>query len=392
MKNRSNLILSTLTFGSLFSVTALSQAQEEATHNVLPAIAHFEGVGSIAAVGVQSKNLGEADAALLAMMATGDAEGGLLSISELPWASGNLSFTTAFVNDITLDTQYGRGTSISTEYEQQLSGIAQFARFESDINTQQSWYTNLGLSLVSFEGYADSDGNQISINQSGLHDVFSTMATVGITHNDEPSELDNTHLKAGIELTALLFRPGQSEQAQLNYNTSYQIPLSHGFAVTGYIRASHGFVLAKATEYDEVSEVLAELDGQCTSAACSELENDLANYIVEGNKKGNAQALGGAYGLRSYSEQYVKGAHTLLEGLEVTMALPFAVGQGNSVELVAFAEAGQASDALADLADDSLYSVGAGARFNIQDLPIRLEAAVGSDDTEAWLLTAGKRW
>jgi hypothetical protein len=59
---------------------------------------------------------------------------------------------------------------------------------------------------------------------------------------------------------------------------------------------------------------------------------------------------------------------------------------------VAFAEAGQANDALSSLTDDSLYSVGMGARFNINDLPIRLEAAVGSDDTQAWFLTAGKRW
>jgi len=59
---------------------------------------------------------------------------------------------------------------------------------------------------------------------------------------------------------------------------------------------------------------------------------------------------------------------------------------------VSFVEAGQANDALSALVDDSLYSVGAGARFNIGNVPIRLEAAVGSDDTQAWFLTAGKRW
>jgi|GEM_PF-2451585 len=392
MKTSSNLLLSSPIFSTLLFLSAQGHAQQDASHTVLPAVAHLEGVGNIGAVGVQSKNLGEDDFSLLAMMATGDAQGGLLSISELPWASGKLSFTTAFVNDITLDTQYGRGTNLGEEYQQQLSGLAQFARFDSEINAQQNWYTNLGVSLVSFEGYSDRAGNEITINQAGLHDVFSTMATLGMKHNDEPSDVSAAHLKAGVELTALLFRPGQSEQAQLNYNTSYKFPLTDGLAINGYLRGSHGFVLAKKSEYDEVSEVLAELDGQCSSAACSQLENDLANYIVDGNKNGNAQALGGAYGLRSYSEQYIKGAHTLLEGLELTVALPFAVGEGNNIELVAFAEAGQAGDSLSELTDESLYSVGGGARFNIKDLPIRLEAAVGSDDTEAWLLTAGKRW
>jgi len=382
----SALILATLLF------SALASADEATQSSVLPAVIHLEGVGNIAGVAVQAKNLGEDDYSAIAGVALGDAQGALLSVNDLPWGGGKLSLTTVFLSDITLDTQYQRGTDTGTLYEQSLSGFAQFASLKTQINEQQHWYANLGLSLVSFEGYADKSGVDITINQSGLHDVFSTAAAIGLSHDKRRLTPGKGGIKANIELAGLLFRPGQSDQGQLNYGVSHAWPFMEGHKVTTYARGSHGFVLAKKSEYDEVSEVLAEINGQCTTSACTLLENELANYIVDSNKNGSAQPLGGAYGLRSYSEQYIKAANTMLEGVELTLALPWAVGEGKSIELVAFAEAGQASDSISDLADDSLYSIGAGARFNINELPVRLEAAFGSDDTEAWFLTAGKRW
>jgi len=373
-------------------VSALSSANEVSQTSVLPAAIHLEGVGNIAGVAVQAKNLGEHDYSTTAGAALGDAEGALLSVSDLPWGGGKLSLTTVFVTDITLDTQYQRGTDTGTLYEQSLSGFAQFASLKTQLNEQQHWYANLGLSLVSFEGYADKNGVDIAINQSGLHDAFSTAAAIGVGYDERNLTTGMGGLKANIELASQLFRPGQSDQGQLNYGVSHAWPFMEGHKVTTYVRGSHGFVLAKKSEYDEVSEVLAEINGQCTTTACTLLEIELASYIVDSNKNGSAQPLGGAYGLRSYSEQYIKAANTLLEGVELTLALPWAMGEGKSIELVAFAEAGQASDAISGLADDSLYSIGAGARLNINDLPLRLEAAFGSDDTEAWFLTAGKRW
>ncbi len=392
MRNTLNPFVTNLVFCALLSLAIQAAAQQDASHNVLPAIAHFQGVGSIAGIGIQGKNLGDDDYSALAMVAVGDAQGALLSVSELPWANGSLSLTTALITDITLDTQYARGTNTSTKYKQHLSGLAQFARLNTRMKPHQHWYINAGLSLVSLEGYSDRQGVDIVINQSGLHDVFTTMAAVGINYDKQELSNNTQGLKANIELASLLFRPGQSDQAQLNYNTSYIYPINDATTLTGYIRGSHGFVLAKKADYDQVSEVLAEIDGQCDTAACTELENDLANYIVKGNNNGNAQALGGAYGLRSYSEQYIKGANTLLEGLELAITLPFVMKAGNSIELVSFVEAGQANDTFSELVNDSLYSLGAGARFNINKVPIRLEAAVGSDDTQAWFLTAGKRW
>jgi hypothetical protein len=388
-----SMLLGALSHADAHAKSSNNKATE---HSVLPAAIHLEGVGNIAGVAIQSKNLGEDDFSAVAGVAVGDAQAALLSLSDVAWAGGKLSFTTVFVADLTLETQYARGTSTGTRYEQSLSGLGQFVSFKSPIDQQQHWYTNLGLTLVSFEGYADAHGGDITINQSGLHDVFSTTATVGLSHDARPLTTNRSGMKANIELASQLLRAGQSDQGQVNYAASYAWSFMGDHKVTTYARGSHAFVLSKRAEYDEVSEVLAEINGQCATAnvSCTGLENDLANYIVDSNNNGSAQPLGGAYGLRSYSEQYIKAANTLLEGVELTLAMPWGKKNvnGQSIELVAFAEAGQANDALSSLTDDSLYSVGVGARFNINDLPIRLEAAVGSDDTQAWFLTAGKRW
>ncbi len=373
---------------------ALSHADNATEHHVLPAAIHLEGVGTIAGVALQSKNLGEDDYSAVAGVAAGDAQAALLTFSDVPWSGGKLSFTSVLVHDLTLATQYTRGINTGTQYKQNLSALGQFVSLKTPINQQQHWYANLGASLVSLNGYSDANGVDIAINQSGLHNVFTTLVAVGLSQNERPLTANTSGIKANIELASQLFRPGQSDQGQLNYAASYAWPFMGSHKVTTYLRGSHGFVLAKRSEYDEVAEVRTEINGQCTATNhnCTKLENELANYIVSSNNHGSAQPLGGAYGLRSYSEQYIKAANTLLEGVELTLALPWIMGKGTSIEWVAFAEAGQAHDAIANLTDNSLYSLGMGARFNIKNLPIRLEAAIGSDDTQAWFLTAGKRW
>ena len=375
------------------------QAEEGVEHSLLPGIVHFEGIGSVAVVGLKSEKVGVSDLNTVAAVALGDVEGAVFNVSEIPFLKGRLSLSSVFINDISIDTQYGRGLSTGTEYEQELSGFGQFASLKTQFNHQQYWYANVGASLVSFGEYQTAGGDVIKINDEGLHDVFSTLASVGVAMDERKASADNSGLLASAELAALLFRPGQSDQGQVNYSASYTWAFEGRHAVTTYARGSHGFVLAKRSEYDEVDEVLAEINGQCDALMsaedkqnCEALEQDLANYIVDSNNNGNAQPLGGAYGLRSYSEQYIKASNTLLEGVEATYFLPWSAGNSSSIELIGFAESAQANDDVASLFDDSFYSVGFGARVNLKDTPIRLETAYGSQGTQAWFLTAGKRW
>ena len=385
--------------GGLCMLSALAWADEPTQHKVIPIVAHLEGVGSVVGVGLQSEKVGEADYKTTAGLAIGDIEGGAFNISDISAFKGKLSFSTFAVTNAEVETQYSRGTEIGTQYQQELSGVGQFANLKTHFNQQQYWYANLGMTLVSFGDYSTSSGEVIGLNDEGLHDVFSTLVSIGVATDERDSFGDESGLLASVELAGFLFRPGQSDQGQLNYASSYTWAFEGQNTITAYARGSHGFVLAKKSDYDEVDEVLAELNGQCSTLGtevaqnnCSVLELELAQYIVDSNNKGNAQALGGAYGLRSYNEQYVKAANTFLQGIEGTISLPLSVGEGNRLELISFMESAQASDRLAELFDDSLYSVGVGARLNVKDTPIRLEVARGSDDTEAWFFTAGKKW
>ena len=385
--------------GSLCVLPALVWADEPVQHKVIPIVAHLEGVGSVAGVGLQSNNVGEGDYKTTAGLAIGDIEGGAFNVGEIAAFKGKLSLSTFAITKAEVDTQYSRGTDTGTEYKQELSGFGQLANLKTYINQQQYWYANVGMTLVSFGDYSTSSGEVIAINDEGLHDVFSTLLSYGVAVDERGSFGDGSGLFASVELAALLFRPGQSDQGQFNYGSSYTWAFEGRNTVTAYLRGSHGFVVAKKTDYDEVDEVLSEINGQCDSLAdeaqrnnCAALELELASFIVDSNNKGSAQALGGAYGLRSYNEQYIKAANTLLQGVEGTLSLPVSVGDGNRLELISFMESAQANDRLAQIFDDSLYSVGIGARMTVKDTPLRLEVARGSDDTEAWFFTAGKRW
>ena len=385
--------------GGLCILPALVWADDSVEHKVIPIVAHLEGIGSVAGVGLQSEKVGEADYKTTAGLAIGDIEGGAFNVSDIPLFKGKLSLTTFAVANAEVKTQYSRGTDTGIQYQQELSGFGQFANLKTHFNQQQYWYANVGMTLVSFGDYSTSSGEVIGINDEGLHDVFSTLVSIGVATDERDSFGDGSGLLASVELAGFLFRPGQSDQGQLNYASSYTWAFEGHNTVTAYARGSHGFVLAKKSDYDEVDEVLAELNGQCSTLStalersnCETLELELAQYIVDSNNKGNAQALGGAYGLRSYNEQYVKAANTFLQGVEGTISLPLSVGDGNRLELISFMESAQASDRLAEVFDDSLYSVGVGARMNVKDTPLRLEIARGSDDTEAWFFTAGKKW
>ncbi len=385
--------------GGLCILPALAWAGEPVQHKVIPIIAHLEGVGSVAGVGLQSENVGEEDYKATVGLAIGDIEGGAFNIADISAFKGKVSFSTFAITKAEVDTQYGRGTDTGTEYKQELSGFGQLANLKTYINQQQYWYANVGMTLVSFGDYSTSNGDVIAINDEGLHDVFSTLVSYGVAVDERDSFGDGSGLFASVELAGLLFRPGQSDQGQLNYASSYTWAFDGHNTVTAYLRGSHGFVVAKKADYDEVDEVLSELNGQCDLLVneadknrCSTLELELASFIVDSNNKGSAQALGGAYGLRSYSEQYIKAANTLLQGVEGTLNVPVSVGDGNRLELISFMESAQASDRLAQVFDDSLYSVGFGARMTIKDTPLRLEVAKGSDNSEAWFFTAGKRW
>lgn len=376
---------------------AMAEVDEETSYSVLPALVHLEGVGTVAGVGLQAKDIGSEDWQAVTGVAAGDVEAAVIGISHYPIANGHLSVNQIFVSDATLTTQYARGTDTGTEYQQNLSGAGSIAKYSQFLSAQHAWYLGAGLSTVALEGYDNEDNDKIDINDAGLHDVNTTSFSIGYHYEQSPDSASGW--QTNLEFATALFRAGQSDQGQLNHNTHYTQAISNRLSVTGYIRGSHGFVLNRKKEYDEVDEVLGALNGQCATLTtiekqqdCAQLEQDLANYIVQSNRNGSAKAIGGAYGLRSYSEQFVKAANTLLEGVELAYQLPVNLTDNKKLEIIGFSEAGQASDDIQKTFDKSLYSMGAGIRLHVNSLPIRLEIAKGNDDTQSAYLTAGKNW
>lgn len=381
-----------------------SSADEEAEHQFFPAVLHLEGVGNIYAAGVRSKNVGDADLTATAGIAIGDVQAAALNISgiELPFVEGSITSTSAIITKATLDTQYIRGAKALTQknetvFEQSLTGFAQNLKYREATSEDTTWYLNASLSQVKVEGYATDSGDDININMHLFHPITSFIPSIGYEFDERPNN-EQTGLNAKIELNGTFFRAGDSTQGQVNYAAGYTFGLGQHTLAT-YLRGSHAYIIDRDKDYDTQAEVKELLGLECDAISdsaeqnsCLVLERDITNSIVQSAIHGSANSLGGAYGLRSYSEQYVKASNTLLEGAELTLNTQWQVIEDMPLAFIVFAEAGQADDQIENLADNSLYSYGIGIRTHYEGLPIRLETANGSNNEQSWFLTAGTAW
>lgn len=381
-----------------------SIADEDAEHKFFPAALHLEGVGNIYAAGVRSKNVGDLDLTVTAGVGIGDVQAAAVNISdlELSFIDGVISSTSAIITKATLDTQYIRGAKAlaknkETVFEQSLTGFAQSIRYQEATSEDASWYLNASLSRVEVGGYATESGNDIDINMHLFKPITSFIPTIGYQFDERPNN-EQTGLNAKIEFNGNFFRAGDSTQGQVNYAAGYTFELDRHTLIT-YLRGSHAYIINKEKDYDTHEEVKALLKLECDAisdnaeqGSCLTLERDLTNSIVQNAIHGSANSLGGAYGLRSYSEQYVKASNTLLEGAELTLNTSWKILEDARLSFVVFAEAGQADDQIENLVDNSLYSYGVGIRTNYEGLPIRLETANGSNNEQSWFLTAGTAW
>lgn len=392
---------------SYFTAALLSNqsiADEDTEHQLFPAVVHLEGVGNIYAAGIRSDYVGESDLTVTAGIGLGDVKAGALQISdiELSFLDGLVSSTSAIITEATLDTQYVRGAkgikeNKETVFKQSLTGLAQNLRYQEATSEDTSWYLNASLSQVTVEGYATESGDDININMHLFHPITSFIPSIGYQFDERPNN-GQVGLNAKIELNGNFFRAGDSTQGQVNYAAGYTFGLNQHTLAT-YLRGSHAYIIDREKDYDTHEEVITLLGLECDAirdsseqSSCLILERDITDSIVQSAIHGAANSLGGAYGLRSYSEQYVKAANTLLEGAELTLNTPWDLLEGMPLALVVFAEAGQADDQIENLVDNSLYSYGVGFRTHYEGLPIRLETANGSNNQQSWFLTAGTAW
>ena len=364
---------------------------------ILPIVMRLDGVGEIYGAAVGIKNIARPQFNVHVGATTGDVEASVFSISDFKVGKNTFNYQLFNLDELNLQTQYSRSTHSGLVFQQLLSGSGHHFGFEHQFNNSQlSSNVDLVLSEISFEGYLDDNGNKIDINMDGLNDVSSTMLRYSL-HLDER---ENANFSAGSQLKSALSvtvgRDGQSDQGQWDYQMSQHYLVHKNVLVSAYIKGSHSMVLSENEDYDTDAEIRAELDAQCNvltgteQQTCIKLEESLIAYVLASNQYGTASAIGGGAGLRSYGEQFFRGANTFLEGLEVEYQIPnFSVFKGDrKLHLVAFAESAQVNDQLEDSFDDSLHSVGLGLRTYADDLVLCLETAHG-ENGNAWAFRAG---
>ena len=399
IKKFSHVCALSLTSSCLLSTSLY--ANQPAEFSLLPAFVTHEGIGDIQGAVVGYKNLGDQDFSAYVGFTTGDAEAFGASISDISLGSGKLSFQYGSVDEFGIDTQYGRSTKINRGYRQFLSGDGFNLGYEYPLSDKWTLKTNLLITNVEIEDYETSSGQLIEIDKAGLHEITSNNLNLGLVWDTRNKQENN--LQAGIKVSNNLGftqgRTGQSDQGQWDFEFKHFLQLNSNLFLTSYLQTSHAFIISEAEAFNTREEIRAEINGQCSTLApsaagnCQDLEDDLVEFILASNKYGTAKAVGGASGLRSYSEQTFRSANRWLEGVELEYALPasYQISAQGKITLVGFLEGAQLNDRLGDLFDESLFSVGGGIRFRFEEAHIRLEAAHG-EDGNAWFLTAGSNF
>jgi len=376
----------------------LSQADEQVEYLVLPAVLHHSGVGTLYGAAANIKNIGESDYSAYVGIADGDASAVGFGVSDISLWSGQFSYFYAQARDATIDTQYQRGDD-GNIYEQDLSGSIHRFALTHDLPFESMKSTiALSRSTVSIDGYADDNGTEILINQSGFHDINTTSLMADITWDNRVGPIGLAQgTKVSASLRFDLGRTAQSDQGVFGYKLSHHISFTESALASFYFNGSHAFVISKDEKFDTEAEVRAELNASCNllsspsqTTSCLQLEQDLTSYIVASNNKGTAKAVGGSQGLRSYQESFFRGSNSLVEGVELQWQLPDTMQIGSSTKLqwLMFAETAQIADKLNELSDRTYYSVGTGIRAYAGDIPVRAEFAHGASGNTV-LLTTG---
>ena len=376
---------------------ANQDAQSERRFQAFPVILRIEGIGEIYGAAAGLKDVGKRGADIHVGASGGDVEAAVFSISDVQLKRSRLNYQFVNLNEATIQTQYARSTKTGPLFQQSLSGSAHHLGFEREGRREHlSSQFDLVLSNIVFEGFRDAQREQVMINRDGLHDVTSTLFRLAVNYDSREQSYFSAGRQLGNALSFTTGRKGQSDQGQWDFNFSEHLFVNDNLLLSGYFKASHAFIISEATAYDSDAEIRAELDAQCSSlpasqqAACSELENALIAYVLASNKYGTASAVGGGFGLRSYGEQFFRGANAWLQGVELDYRLPATKWQKakRSLHFIVFAESAQVNDKPSDLFDDSLHSVGMGLRMYAGELALRLESAHG-EGGNAWNFRVG---
>lgn len=371
-----------------FIISLLSLSSSASKFAAAPAGVYQSGIGIIYGVAVSGKNLIGDHVNVLAGKTFGKVKGYGIHVNQIPlfFKDLSLNFTTFDADKFEYETTYARGLKEKTVFRQRFLGNGNFFGFKyKALSGRLVFNLSLGSTYVKFKEFMTKDGRTIPFSKAGLHDINSDLKTYAISYAILNEENEN-ELSVKLSLNSVKGRLAQSELLISNYSLKGMYRFSPKFSL-GYYSSHSKTKVTKELASAVISGNCSTISDSSLQSSCTQINNELNDYIVANNKYGTTMPLGGSSKMRSYREFRFKSAHNLMSAIEARLDSKIIL----PVQYIGFSEIGFASDIYDKLLDDSRYSVGLGLRIFIKEIPIRLEVATGQEGESAYL-TLGAPW
>ncbi|MGE4133742.1 MAG: hypothetical protein AB7F86_19045 [Bdellovibrionales bacterium] len=365
----------------LLVLAGFQASAADSEYFLLPAAARLEGVGAIYGLAAGAPYV-------VGGASFGQVEAQGLMIHNIPVISNRFRVRAGFGNlsKARFNTNYGRGFTNGSPFEQEVSGQAYGIGLQS-LWLKERLIFEVGMvqSEVNLDKYYLSGVEVVRPNKSNYHPVKTDSKSVSVKWDSKPERtFSDAALNLGLSAVTAEGRAGQSDQLLLSYDAELQIPVVDFLSLHPSFRWSDALITKKASRYADPASVTSALGTNCTSltdaeerSRCQTLENELAAYIAASNSHGTALPAGGSGGVRSFDELSLRAAHTRVASLEARVRIH------EHVQLVPSYDLGWSADKESEVFDRAVQAYGVALRAPFSKFALRL-AYAQSNEQSAW--------
>ncbi|MDH5394495.1 MAG: hypothetical protein OEY11_15025 [Gammaproteobacteria bacterium] len=376
-----------------------AQFPKNPAYVVLPVPYDYPGIGSGALLLANASNLMQTTTDVYFVEITGDADGHLAQISEIPLLTDRLlfSFQLQDINRGIVNNYANRGMHDSDASHYLLLDLTRanqtIFRLEYSSNLRRyNYYLQSIQEDYLLNAVRDPNGTLVAQLASPFsYQYDSNIMGITIDWTDDYTD-PKSGMRFGIEITD---RPAKTNNDPDYYNTSfnflyYQPLKKNDTLVLNYFQSdAHVRTMGNTNS----SDIINQLNMNCgTDGACLQAEQDLVNTLLNARRYGTADTLGGIDRLRSYPQQRFQGSHTGFIGAEYrwnlsTESSPFNYYFWKDVrrakQIAFFAESGSVTDKASELWHDQRFTYGFGFRLLTSSGNVyRADIASGDEGTE----------
>lgn len=368
-------------------------------HLFVPLPYSMPGIGSGLFLMGYGSNLFNTTGDVIAIGVTGDAEGSVLGVDEVPLFNKHLllqflrqDITKAAVNNYeTRGMDNGKNDFNIIEVNSVRTGMTQLNW--NFYNRRLQLYANYYDEKVYISAIRDAKGKIINKLDKPYKDTgYGSSFAVSLDLTDDYQD-PTRGFRLRMDYTDA--PPTSSREADyyvLNFNTRLYLPVAQHDSVVLHYYQSDAYVRRRGET--DAGVIREELGTDCApdDAVCLKAEQDLVNDIINARTYGTARKLGGKERLRSYPDGRFAGAHAGFFGVEWRMnfkqeAKPFNYWIWKDVrtglQWALFAETGSVSESSGDLWQQSRQSYGTGLRLVTGSGSVyRADIATGDEGSE----------